>query len=521
MRKPSPPQQPPTLYVLTRSGPPVVFALALAAQLAGLALVVDGHAHGHADEPWLLSLSGLGLVLTAIAAVIALVSVNRSREQAAHTQSLLDDAIEALPASVEIFDADDRIVAFNQRLVEIYPHMLSHFNRGASFEELLRASLACGGVPDAVGREEAWLAERMSSRSAERARPKEPILQRVHDNRWLRIHERHTPSGGVIGVRLDVTDMIREQQRLAASQAHLQALIRAAQNGVLTLDARGHVLELNPACEALFGFSREELQGSHLELLLGAGQAEKLDVPRLVPTALVGAPREFSARHRSGQDLTLQLNVAEVKTETTHLFVCIITDVSERKQQEMRLRQANELLARQSTTDGLTGVGNRRLFDHSLQLEWQRSARSGKPLALLMVDIDHFKQYNDHYGHVAGDDCLRRVAQLLRQGAGRNGETVCRYGGEEFTLLLVDTDAAGAQVVAERCVESMHAAALEHAGSPLRDCLSLSIGVAARVGDAAQSAVALVQAADTALYQAKQAGRARWALHQNESTAHD
>ncbi len=521
MKTPAPPQQRPTLFALTRCGPPVVFALALAAQLAGLALLLNLQVAGQPFWPWLLSLSAVGLVLTGVAGFITLVSVNRSREQSARTQSLLDEAIEALPASVEIFDADDRIVAFNQRLVDIYPHMLPHFERHASFEELVRLSLAGGGVPDAVGREEEWLAGRLATHRAERTRHKEPLLQRVHDDRWLRIYERPTPSGGVIGVRLDVTDMVREQQRLAASQAHLQALIRAAQNGVLTLDTQGHVLELNPACEALFGFSMAELQGSHIELLLGLGHAANSEEQRLVPTALVGTPREFNARHRSGQSMTLQLNVAEVKTETTHLFVCIITDMTERKQQETRLRQANELLARQSTTDGLTGVGNRRLFDHSLQLEWQRSARSAKPLALLMVDIDHFKQYNDHYGHVAGDDCLRRVAQLLRQCAGRSGETVCRYGGEEFTLLLVDTDLAGAQVVAQRCMDAMQAAALEHAASPLTTCLSLSIGLAARVGKTALSSVGLVQAADAALYQAKQAGRARWVLSHNEGQAND
>lgn len=517
MERPSPPPpQRSTWFVLSRSGPPALFVLALTAQLVGLTLILDGHAGG----AWLPALSMLALALSVLAAAVALVCVNRAREQAAHTQSLLDEAIDALPASVEIFDANDRIVAFNQRLVDIYPHMLPHFRAQASFEELVRVSLAWGGVPDAVGREEEWLSKRLAVHRAERSRHKEPLLQRVHDDRWLRIYEHPMPSGGVVGVRLDVTDMIHEQQRLAASQAHLQALISAAQTGVLTLDAQGHVLELNPACEALFGYSMAELQGSHIELLFGAPRSANSDAARLVPAALVDAPHEVGARHRNGQDLTLQLNMAEVKTETTHLFVCIITDMTERKQQEMRLREANELLARQSTTDGLTGVGNRRLFDHTLQLEWQRSARSSKPLALLMVDIDHFKQYNDHYGHVAGDDCLRRVAQLLRQCAGRSGESVCRYGGEEFTLLLVDTDDAGARVVAQRCIDSMRAAAIQHAGSPLHGRLSLSIGVAVLVGNAALQAVTLVQTADVALYQAKQAGRARWVRTDNKGIAH-
>ncbi|MET0518455.1 MAG: diguanylate cyclase [Burkholderiaceae bacterium] len=495
---------------LGRSGPPLVFALALLLQGALLACVLGafgafGAIGAVGEASWLPGLAIASFAAGCIAAVLGLAALSRARAHAERARRTLEEAIDALPASVEIFDSEDRLVAYNQRLVEIYPHMLRDFQRGARFEELVRASLARGGVPDAAGREDAWLAERMRARSQQH----EPLLQRVHDDRWLRIFERHTPSGGIVGVRLDVSDLVHEQQRLAASQAHLQALIRVAQNGVLTLDAAGHVLALNPACEQLFGFSAEELQGSHIELLFGAGVNTKANGERLLPADLVGSPRELGARHRDGQELTLQLSVAEVRTETTHRFVGIITDLTERKRQEMRLRRANELLARQSTTDGLTGVGNRRLFDQSLQLEWQRSARTGQSLALLLVDIDHFKQYNDHYGHVAGDDCLRRVASLLRSCVGRSGEPVCRYGGEEFAILLVHTDLAGAQVVAQRCLDSLRLAAIEHAGQPGRHSLSLSIGVAALTGDAARPAQGLVEAADAALYQAKQQGRAR------------
>jgi diguanylate cyclase (GGDEF)-like protein/PAS domain S-box-containing protein len=485
---------------LSRSWPPLVFALSLLLQGAVLSCILAGLSSG-----WLPWLAMVSFAIGSMAAALGLGALNHARGREERAQRTLEEAIDALPASVEIFDRQDRLVAYNQRLVEIYPHMLRDFQRGASFEELVRASLARGGVPDAAGREDAWLAERKAARSSQR----EPLLQRVHDDRWLRIFERHTPSGGIVGVRLDVSDLVHEQQRLAASQAHLQALIRAAQNGVLTLDATGHVLELNPACEQLFGFGAAELQGSHIELLFGAGLNRKSDGKRLQPADLVGSPRELSARHRSGQELTLQLSLAEVRTETTHRFVGIITDLTERKRQEVRLRQANELLARQSTTDGLTGIGNRRLFDQSLQLEWQRSARLGRPLALLLVDIDHFKQYNDHYGHVAGDDCLRRVASLLRACVGRSGEPVCRYGGEEFAILLVDTDLAGAQGVAQRCLDSLRLAAIEHAGQAGRASLSLSIGVAALAGDAGRPAQGLVEAADAALYQAKQQGRAR------------
>jgi len=480
-------------FALARTWPTLAFALLLLGQAAALALSLGG---GAGWLPWLLT--GL-LALSSLLALAALSTLRRARAKAERAQRTLEEAIDALPASVEIYDETDRLVAFNQRLVEIYPHMLREFQRRAGFEDMVRASLARQGIPEAIGREEEWLAERKRQRGRQSA----PLLQNVHDEIWLRVFERRTPSGGIVGVRLDVSDLIHEQQRLAASQAHLHAIIQSAMNGILTLDAEGHVLEVNPSCEQLFGFSAAELQGGHLSMLFSGGLSE------LAPQSLLGQPREVSARHRSGEELSLQLTMAEVRTATTHLFVCIVTDFSERKRQELRLKRANELLARQSTTDGLTGVGNRRLFDQALQQEWLRSARSGQPLAILLADIDHFKQYNDRYGHVAGDDALRRVATLLRSCVGRGGESVCRYGGEEFVVLLVDTDLAGAQVVAQRCLDSLRLAAIEHEASPVRPTLSLSIGVAARLGHSQVAAQSLLEAADAALYKAKQGGRAR------------
>jgi diguanylate cyclase (GGDEF)-like protein/PAS domain S-box-containing protein len=480
---------------LSRTWPPLAFGLVLVLQAA----VLLSSLGGLLDRAWLPWLSVASLALGALVSGLALAAIGHERSRAERAQRTLEEAIDALPASVEIFDADDRLVAYNKRLVEIYPHKLRDFQRGATFEELVRASLEFKGVPEAIGREEEWLAERKLARGSQQA----PLLQRVHDEMWLRIFERRTPSGGMVGVRLEVSDLVHEQQRLAASQAHVQALINAAMNGIVTLDTAGHMLEVNPACERLFGFSATELCGSHLSMLINNLPARPQDL------ALAQGGQEFGARHRDGHELAVHLSVAEVKTDTTHLFIGIITDFSERKRQEMRLRQANELLARQSTTDGLTGVGNRRLFDQALQIEWQRSARSGKPLAMLLVDLDHFKQYNDHYGHVAGDDCLRRVATLLRSCVGRGSESVCRYGGEEFAVLLVDTDLAGAQVVAQRCLDSVRLAAIEHAASPVRHSVSLSIGVAALVGDAQRPAQGLIEASDSALYEAKQGGRAR------------
>ena len=485
-----------TQDLLLKKGMAVLLLACLLMQLGCFAAGLHAQSQGAPVLGWAIA----GMVPGLLAAVLGLLMLAQGRHQIQRTYDQLEEAIDALPASVEIFDADDRLVAYNRKLIEIYPHMWGAFDRGASFQEMARASAYSGGVPEARGREEAWLAERL----AQRGQQVEPLLQRVHDNKWLRIHEQRTASGGIVGVRMDVSDLVQEQQRLAASQAHLQAVIQAARNAIITLDTDGHMLEVNPACEALFGYTAAELQGAHLSMVLDSG--ERGD-SRLQPQLLLGRQHELNGRHRGGTGLALQLNVAEVKTATTHLFVCIIADFTERKRQELRLRHANELLARQTTTDGLTRVGNRRLFDELLRQAWQRSLQHQQPVSLLLLDIDHFKQYNDCHGHVAGDDCLRRVASLLQSCV--NEAVLCRYGGEEFAVLLEEVDAGEARQIAQRCLDSLRLAAIPHGASPLRGGVSLSIGHATRVAQPGEDGGLLVELADAALYAAKRNGRAR------------
>jgi diguanylate cyclase (GGDEF)-like protein len=180
--------------------------------------------------------------------------------------------------------------------------------------------------------------------------------------------------------------------------------------------------------------------------------------------------------------------------------------VEERTQQ---LETANRSLARLSSLDGLTGVANRRAFDEALDVEWRRGGRSGTSLALILVDIDHFKAFNDTYGHQGGDDCLRRVASTLAQSAARAGEMVARYGGEEFVILLPGTDGAGAAALAETLRARVEALGIPHAASASAAVVTLSAGVAATVPGEAGSPAGLVKDADGALYAAKKAGRNR------------
>ncbi len=173
------------------------------------------------------------------------------------------------------------------------------------------------------------------------------------------------------------------------------------------------------------------------------------------------------------------------------------------------LTRANRKLKRFAYLDGLTQVANRRRFEHFLNQEWRRLMREQSPMALIMVDIDHFKAYNDAYGHQAGDDCLRRVAGILRSAIQRPADIVARYGGEEFALVLPNTNVEGAETIAEKIRVLIARAQIPHKGSLVSKWITLSMGIAALYPHPLKAPDDLVKLADQALYQAKENGRDR------------
>lgn len=179
--------------------------------------------------------------------------------------------------------------------------------------------------------------------------------------------------------------------------------------------------------------------------------------------------------------------------------------------QTMRqLAESNVELARAARQDGLTGLANRRALDEALEAEWRRGLRDGKPLSFVLIDLDHFKLYNDRYGHVRGDECLRAVGDVIGATARRASDLAARYGGEELALLLPSTPAEGARAVAERLRARVAALGLPHEGrTDGSNRLSVSIGVATLVPSPDEQQRVLVEAADAALYQAKRRGRDR------------
>ncbi len=175
----------------------------------------------------------------------------------------------------------------------------------------------------------------------------------------------------------------------------------------------------------------------------------------------------------------------------------------------LTLKFQSDTLRSMAFMDGLTGVYNRRYFDLQLEKEIARASRSGVGLSLIMMDIDFFKKYNDHYGHQGGDDCLREVSKVLRDTLRRPSDLVARYGGEEFVVILPDTPLANALEVAQKLERAVRERALAHAKSDVAPVVTLSLGVASRVGKTGPDAKGLISAADAQLYRAKASGRAR------------
>jgi len=174
------------------------------------------------------------------------------------------------------------------------------------------------------------------------------------------------------------------------------------------------------------------------------------------------------------------------------------------------LKLANEELMRLSLLDGLTGIANRRHFDRYLDTEWRRALRRPSPLALILVDVDHFKQYNDSLGHPCGDACLNRLAQAIGTGARRAADLVARYGGEEFAAILPETDIAGAIRCAETMRQAVENLAMPHPDSPTGPVVTISLGVAQTCPTRDDTPATLIALSDTCLYQAKSQGRNRY-----------
>ena len=220
---------------------------------------------------------------------------------------------------------------------------------------------------------------------------------------------------------------------------------------------------------------------------------------------------DYRALTKEGDYVWIRDVVHVVRNECgdVEALVGFMFDISERKKTEERLITLQKELEDLSFKDGLTGVANRRMFDSTMEVAWADARRQQHPLSLILLDIDYFKQYNDHYGHIQGDDCLKRVGKILGSVATRPRDFIARFGGEEFVLILPETDAASARAVAERCRSLILKEQIPHEKSQVSPFLTVSLGMGTIIPAHEDEPTGFIEGVDRLLYQAKQNGRNR------------
>lgn len=318
--------------------------------------------------------------------------------------------------------------------------------------------------------------------------------------------------GSLLQIEVINTRLARELAERTRAQKELQladAVVRNTEEGVMVLSQDMNIESVNPAFERITGYSLSEALGKAPPMLRDTTLQTKGLVDSIRNSLQSGGKWEgmLPAQRRDGTPYPQDTMVNAVRSEDGAIehYAVVFRDATQQRALEDRLRML-------SATDGLTGIANRRLFDETLEREWQRGMRGRSSLCLILADIDHFKRFNDSYGHVAGDEALKKVAVALRDCLHRGGDFLARYGGEEFAIILPVTDRDQALTIAERLRQCVFNLGIKHQSAGDTGCITISLGIARRVPDASQSPRDLIVAADGALYQAKHAGRNRVAV---------
>jgi diguanylate cyclase (GGDEF)-like protein/PAS domain S-box-containing protein len=326
----------------------------------------------------------------------------------------------------------------------------------------------------------------------------------------------------IVSVVHDITQSKAAEEAIRESEELYHSILNASPDDITITDLRGSILVISPAARKMFGYEPEydQFYGSQIIDYIVPEDREraKLNIISMCQGKPTG-PNEYHGVRKNGTifDIEVKSGVIQGANRQPTKMVFIIRDITERKQAEQQIQQLVEQLEIEkktaefnAITDSLTELANRRYFDEALNTQFHRLKRSLSSMSLIMLDVDHFKKYNDCYGHVAGDECLRQIGATLKTVVGRATDIVARYGGEEFVVILTETGQNGAVTLAERIRKAVEALAIPHSGSDISEYITVSLGVttvypATRLA----SAEKVVGLADDALYSTKKAGRNR------------
>jgi diguanylate cyclase (GGDEF)-like protein/PAS domain S-box-containing protein len=306
-------------------------------------------------------------------------------------------------------------------------------------------------------------------------------------------------------------------ERQKATERRLQQIVSLhkvvtenSRDVIIVADFNGNRSYVSPASESMGGWTPEEAAAlTGVQLVHPDDQRKAEAAVRALRSGMEEEMIEVRIRKKNGEYIWVEAALRVVRDPATGApsgILNTVRDISERKRSEQQLHDAYRTVEALALTDGLTGLANRRRFDQYLSTEWRRSLRDRQPLSLLMLDVDLFKAYNDSYGHQRGDSCLKQIGEACMDVVSRPGDLVARFGGEEFVVVLPNTESAGALKVAEEICDALRSRRLPHNDSPY-GIVTISIGCATMLPEPGRHAPDLIAVADHALYAAKENGR--------------
>jgi diguanylate cyclase (GGDEF)-like protein/PAS domain S-box-containing protein len=490
---------------LTRKRPPKFSDVGITAAAFGVVLAVFIEALPILHHVPGLALMGVPIgLMNCLTTVICGFIILKTR-QVELDRSTLVTAFSQSPDFLYVKDRDSRFIIVNENMSRLYQFSTPEEMIGLTDFNLQTPPVA----------EELYYYEQRLMRTGEPLIDSHEQLKGRHllaSKSPLRDKEGHVI--GLAGVTRDITERIELERALRESKNLLSHAMAGMSDGFAMFDRKGFLIFCNEQYRNAFPDSADvRVVGANIRDILRriAEKRERTDAPtekmeEWVETAAATLHRnkDEEVQLSNGNWLSIRTRLAEDGTA-----MVVVSDITAMKQAEAALKQSAAQLKSLAETDGLTGIVNRRAFDEAFARETARSARSNAPLSLLMIDIDWFKPYNDTYGHLSGDECLKRVSNCLLRAAKRATDVVARYGGEEFVILLPDTDEKNAAVVAEQFAGFLQAENVVHCASPLGR-VTASVGISCGRGRSLGTRPhQLLSTADAALYDAKRQGRNR------------
>jgi diguanylate cyclase (GGDEF)-like protein/PAS domain S-box-containing protein len=453
------------------------------------------------DWPTIIASRTLLLFLAVLFAGLALTHDEELRAARRDNQTYRQ-VIDELPDSISVSDLDGRFVIANPATASLLGVASPRDLIGRTSEQL--------GVPAAVP----------SGHGAGQGTFQQPVQRPDGSTGWLQtlevpLNDEQGRPIGLITHNRDITDRKQLELELDERQRVLSFAMAQMSDGVAMFDRNGRLLFCNAQYRQLFPLTSDvRIPGAQIRDILATAVMRREQQVGAPPAAVAAWIDEIAALlHRDSEEEVHLFDGSWLRVSTRPspdgVSMVVVSDITRLKRTELELLDATERLRQEATTDALTGLVNRRALDQRLEIEIARSLRADSPISVILLDIDHFKAYNDTYGHLAGDACLKAVSQSLGQVFRRPADLVARYGGEEFVVVLPEVDSDAADGLANGYRDVLAALSLPHEGSPVGR-LTISLGIASYApGETDRAAAELVGRADEALYAAKSAGRDR------------